>query len=390
MSLAPSLVLLQTPLHKLHLDLGAKMVPFAGYSMPVQYPGGLMSEHFHTRKSASLFDVSHMGQISLKGPNAAQALELLMPMDILGLAVNQQRYGLLTLENGGILDDLMVVNRNYIEQGDLFLVVNGACKAQDLAHIQQHIGHLCDIQYLNQHALLALQGPLAAQALSRLCSAPSDLVFMTGGYYSIDGFDCYITRSGYCGEDGFEISVHESHAENLALLLLLQPEVQMAGLGARNSLRLEAGLCLYGNDLDSNTNPVEANLCWALQKVRRQGGARAGGFIGEKAINQAFEALQNPNQQAQASIAQRVGLIALERIPVREPAPLMSEQGETIGVVSSGLLSPVLDKAIAMAYLPIEFCKIGSIVYAQVRDKKVAMQVCATPFVPHRYHRGLS
>lgn len=394
MSQATPLPLLKTPLYDLHLQLGAKMVPFAGYSMPVQYPSGLMTEHFHTRNSASLFDVSHMGQISLKGPKAAQALETLIPMDVLGLSLHQQRYGLLTLENGGILDDLMMVNRDYANQGDLFLIVNGACKATDLAHIQKHIGHLCEIEYLPEQALLALQGPLAASALARLCNAPAELVFMTGGYYTIDGFECYITRSGYSGEDGFEISVHQSHAENLALLLLSFEEVKAAGLGARNSLRLEAGLCLYGNDLNTNNNPVEANLTWALQKVRREGGLRAGGYIGDKAIDQAFKNLQTQSNTLPAAISEqvrkRVGLIALERIPVREPATLLSEAGEVLAQVDSGLLSPVLNQAIAMAYLPLAFSSVGTIVYAQVRDKKVAMQVCATPFVPHRYHRALA
>lgn len=392
MSSAAPLSLLKTPLYDLHLSLGAKMVPFAGYSMPVQYPSGLMAEHFQTRNSASLFDVSHMGQISLKGPEAAKALETLIPMDVLGLGLHQQRYGLLTLEDGGILDDLMMVNRGYNKEGDLFLIVNGACKQADLAHIQKHIGHLCEVEYWPQQALLALQGPLAASALARLCKAPEELVFMQGGFYNIKGFECYITRSGYSGEDGFEISVHENNASELASLLLAQPEVKPAGLGARNSLRLEAGLCLYGNDLSPSTNPVEANLTWALQKVRRQGGEREGSYIGAQAISQAFVQLEQQNKSPVATIAdqmrKRVGLIALDRIPVRESSNIVSESDEALGQVTSGLLSPVLNQAIAMAYLPLSYCAIGTIVYAQVRDKKVAMKVVATPFVPHRYHRG--
>ncbi|HRH16633.1 MAG TPA: glycine cleavage system aminomethyltransferase GcvT, partial [Aquabacterium sp.] len=268
--------LLKTPLHALHVELGAKMVPFGGYDMPVQYPTGILTEHKHTRAAAGLFDVSHMGQVLLKGAGADQALESLVPVDIVGLGLFKQRYALFTNDQGGILDDLMVTRR----ADDLFVVVNAACKAQDIAHLQQHIGSRCTVQPLPDQALLALQGPQAVTALARLNPGVNQLVFMTGGHFVLDGIDCFLTRSGYTGEDGFEISVPADQAEQLARALLAQPEVKPIGLGARNSLRLEAGLCLYGNDIDTTTTPVEAALNWAIQKVRRSGGAREGGFPG--------------------------------------------------------------------------------------------------------------
>jgi aminomethyltransferase len=385
--------LLKTPLYDLHLELGAKMVPFAGYQMPVQYPAGLMQEHKHTRLAAGLFDVSHMGQFSFRGTRAAEALERCIPADILGLGLHRQRYGLLTNETGGLLDDLMMVNRGVQEGNDLLMIVNGACKQSDLAHLLQHIGGECSLDYLADRALLALQGPKAAEALSRLCDAPSQLVFMQGGYFKIEGFDCYITRSGYTGEDGFEISVASAHAESLARLLLAQAEVLPVGLGARNSLRLEAGLCLYGNDLGPTTNPVNANLRWAIPKLRRAGGTRHGGYLGAAAIDQAFAQLARyeADPASQSDLGQaftlRVGLIGLERVPVREPAPLLNEQGTSIGAVCSGLLSPLLDQTIAMAYLPLAHAQLGHTVFAAVRSRLVPMRVCATPFVPNRYVR---
>ena len=272
--------LLKTPLHALHLELGARMVPFAGYEMPVQYQAGLIAEHRHTREAAGLFDVSHMGQLKLIGPDAAAALETLMPVDVQGLAENKQRYGLLLTDEGTIIDDLMFVNR-----GDhLFLIVNGACKAGDIAHMQARIGSRCLVQPLPDQALLALQGPQAVGALQRLVAGVEKLVFMTGGAFDWLGTPLYVTRSGYTGEDGFEISLPGERAEAFARALLAQPEVKPIGLGARNSLRLEAGLCLYGNDIDHTTSPVEAGLNWAMQKVRRSGGARAGGFPGAARI----------------------------------------------------------------------------------------------------------
>jgi aminomethyltransferase len=278
---APESELIKTPLHALHLELGARMVPFAGYSMPVQYPAGLMAEHRHTREAAGLFDISHMGQLRLSGPDAAAAFETLMPVDVIDLPAGKQRYGLLLEDQGGILDDLMFFNEG---NGSLFVIVNGACKVADIAHIQQKIGQRCQVQPLPDQALLALQGPQAAATLARLSPGIERFVFMTGGAVQIGGIAAFVTRSGYTGEDGFEISVAAKDAEALARLLLAQPEVKPIGLGARNSLRLEAGLCLYGSDIDTSTTPVEASLNWAIQKVRRTGGARAGGFPGAEKI----------------------------------------------------------------------------------------------------------
>jgi aminomethyltransferase len=370
--------LLKTPLHGLHVELGARMVPFAGYSMPVQYPSGLMAEHWHTREAAGLFDISHMGQLRLIGPGAAAAFETLMPVDVIGLAPGKQRYGLLLNDDGGILDDLMFFN-----EGDdsWFVIVNGACKQADVAHITAKIGDRCRIAPLPDQALLALQGPLAAPTLARLSPGIERFVFMTGGAVRIDGIAAFVTRSGYTGEDGFEISVAAADAQALARRLLAQPEVKPVGLGARNSLRLEAGLCLYGNDIDAATTPVEAALGWAVQKVRRAGGARAGGFPGAGKVLAQLDATQPIARK-------RVGLIAKERIPVREPAKLENMDGQAIGHVTSGLLSPTLDRPIAMAYVGTDYAAPGAEVFAIVRGKPVPMEVSATPFVPTRYYRG--
>ena len=368
--------LLTTPLHALHLELGARMVPFAGYSMPVQYKSGLIAEHKQVRESAGLFDVSHMGQLQLIGEGAAAALETLMPVDVQGLGVDKQRYGLLLTDEGTIIDDLMFVNR-----GDhLFLIVNGACKAGDIAHMQAHIGTRCQVKPLPEQALLALQGPQAVTALQRLVPGVQALVFMTGGAFTWQGTPLYITRSGYTGEDGFEISVPAAQAEALARAVLAQPEVKPIGLGARNSLRLEAGLCLYGNDIDTTTTPIEAGLNWAIQKVRRSGGARAGGFAGADAVLGQLDGTHKLERQ-------RIALVAKERVPVREPAVLENLDGQSIGQVTSGLLSPTLDKAIAMAYVKPGYATVGTELFAMVRGKPVPMVVVATPFVPTRYHR---
>lgn len=369
--------LLTTPLNALHLELGARMVPFAGYSMPVQYPAGLMAEHHHTRTAAGLFDVSHMGQLCLSGPDAAAAFETLIPVDVQGLGIGRQRYGLLLNDAGGIIDDLMFVNRG----DDLFVIVNGACKVGDIAHIQERIGHLCQVQPLPDQALLALQGPQAAAALGRLAPEVLSLVFMTGTAASIAGCDCYVTRSGYTGEDGFEISVPAAQAETLARALLAQPEVRPIGLGARNSLRLEAGLCLYGNDIDTTTTPPEAALNWAIQKVRRTGGARAGGFPGaDKVLAQ----IDDPALLTR----KRVGLVALERVPVREHTELQSLDGQRIGEVTSGLLGPTVDRPVAMGYVAPAYAALGTRLNAIVRGKAVPMEVAAMPFTTARYHRG--
>lgn len=369
--------LLHTPLHPLHTELGARMVPFAGYAMPVQYPAGLMAEHHHTRTAAGLFDVSHMGQLRLVGPDAATAFESLMPVDVIDLAVGKQRYGLLLNDEGGIIDDLMFVNRG----DDLFVIVNGACKVGDIAHMQARIGSRCQVIPLPDRGLLALQGPQAVNALQRLVPGVEKLVFMTGGAFTWQGADLFITRSGYTGEDGFEISVPGERAEAFARALLAEPEVKPVGLGARNSLRLEAGLCLYGNDIDTSTTPVEAALNWAMQKVRRTGGARAGGFPGAARVLAQLDGTD-------ALPRKRVGLIALERIPVREHTELQNTSGETIGEITSGLLGPSADKPVAMGYVSPAHAAIGTRVVAIVRGKPVPMEVSAMPFVPNRYFRG--
>jgi aminomethyltransferase len=345
--------------------------------MPVQYPAGLIAEHRQTRESAGLFDVSHMGQLRLAGADAAAAFESLMPVDVIGLPEGKQRYGLLLTDEGTIIDDLMFVNR-----GDhLFVVVNGACKAGDIAHMRSRIGSRCEIVPMPERALLALQGPKAVHALKRLVPGVEKLVFMTGGAFAWNGGELFITRSGYTGEDGFEISVHESQADALARALLAQPEVKPIGLGARNSLRLEAGLCLWGNDIDTTTTPVEAQLNWAMQKVRRTGGARAGGFPGaDKVLGQLDGTV--PLQR------KRVGLMALERVPVREHVGLQDRQGRRIGEVTSGLLAPTIDKPIAMGYVEAACAAAGTRVDAIVRGKPVAMEVTSMPFVPNRYYRG--
>nr|WP_255429439.1 glycine cleavage system aminomethyltransferase GcvT [Ramlibacter albus] len=353
------------------------MVPFAGYSMPVQYPAGLMAEHLHTRSSAGLFDVSHMGQLRLEGPEAATGFETLMPVDVIDLPVGKQRYGLLLTDEGTIIDDLMFFNRGK----DIFVIVNGACKAGDIAHIKAGIGSRCEVIPMPERGLLALQGPKAVDALKRLVPGVEKLVFMTGGEFQWQGKDLFITRSGYTGEDGFEISVHEDAADAFARALLSQPEVKPIGLGARNSLRLEAGLCLYGNDIDTTTTPVEAALNWAMQKVRRTGGARAGGFPGaDKVLGQL--AGSTPLER------KRVGLVALERVPVRDHTELQDDAGNKVGEVTSGLLGPSVDKPIAMAYVRSDLAANGTRLNAIVRGRKVPMEVTAMPFIPPNYHRG--
>ncbi|WP_374590740.1 glycine cleavage system aminomethyltransferase GcvT [Aquabacterium sp.] len=375
MSTESSSALLKTPLHALHVELGAKMVPFGGYDMPVQYATGILAEHKHTRTAAGLFDVSHMGQVLLKGTDASAALESLVPVDVVDLPVLKQRYALFTNEQGGILDDLMITRR----PDDLFVVVNAACKAQDIAHLQQHIGSRCTVQPLPDQALLALQGPQAVTALSRLNADVAQLTFMTGGFFTLAGIDTFLTRSGYTGEDGFEISVPAAQAEALARALLAQPEVKPIGLGARDTLRLEAGLCLYGHDITTETTPVEGALTWAIQKVRRAGGARAGGYPGAAVIDA---------QLANGTARKRVGLISAERMPVREGAQVISADGTEIGVVTSGSLGPTVNQPVALAYVTTPHAAIGTDVFAIVRDKRVPMRVTALPFTPNRYYRG--
>ena len=374
--------LLQTPLHELHVRLGARMVPFAGYAMPVQYPSGLMAEHKQCRDSAALFDVSHMGQVRLVGADAAAALETLVPMDVRGLGAGKQRYAFFTNASGGLLDDLMMVRPEpggaREAFGDLFLVVNAGCKDADIRHLVTHIGHRCAVVPMPERALLALQGPRAVQALARLNGAVAQLSFMTGGVFGLAGAVCFVTRSGYTGEDGFEISVPADKALELAEALLAQAEVKPAGLGARDTLRLEAGLCLYGHDIDEGTSPVEAGLTWAIQKVRRPGGEREGGYPGAELIG---------SQLTGSAHRKRVGLVALERVPVREGTTIVDAHGRKLGTVTSGTLAPTVNQPIAMAYLPIDHAQVQHEVYAEVRGKRVPMRVSPMPFNPHRYQR---
>ncbi|WP_417660330.1 glycine cleavage system aminomethyltransferase GcvT [Pseudomonas sp.] len=369
--------LAKTPLHALHLELGARMVPFAGYDMPVQYPLGVMKEHLQTRDQAGLFDVSHMGQLVLRGTNAAKALETLVPVDIIDLPVGMQRYAMFTNENGGILDDLMVAN---LGNDTLFLVVNAACKDQDLAHLRKHIGEQCEIESLfDSRALLALQGPKAVDVLSRLAPEVAKMTFMQFTQVRLLGVDCFVSRSGYTGEDGYEISVPNEHAETLARSLLAEPEVEAIGLGARDSLRLEAGLCLYGHDMSTSSTPIEASLLWAMSKPRRADGARAGGFPGAEQI---FA------QQQTGVASKRVGLLPQERVPVREGAEIVDADGNTIGTVTSGGFGPTLGAPVAMGYVQASHVPVGSDVWAIVRGKRVPMKVAKTPFVEQRYYRG--
>ena len=372
---APSAPLLQTPLHALHLELGARMVPFAGYEMPVQYPAGIIAEHRQCREAAALFDVSHMGQVRLVGDDAAAALETLVPQDIAGLGLLKQRYAFFTNDAGGLLDDLMVTRR----EGDLFLVVNAGCKDADIAHLQAQIGARCQVIPEPERALLALQGPKAVDALARLDAGVAALTFMTGGHFRLAGADCFVTRSGYTGEDGYEISVPAAQAVELARALLAQPEVAPAGLGARDTLRLEAGLCLYGHDIDTATTPVEAGLVWAIQKLRRPGGERAGGHPGAEVIG---------TQLTGGAARRRVGLVGLERLPVREGAPLLDAEGRRVGQVTSGTVGPSVGQPIAMGYVETALAAVGTALFAEVRGKRVPMQVAAMPFAPHRYFRG--
>ena len=367
--------LLHTPLHALHLELGARMVPFAGYAMPVQYPAGILAEHRQCRHEAALFDVSHMGQLMLKGPDAAAALETLVPVDVIDLPLNKQRYALFTNAQGGLLDDLMITHR---EDG-LFVIVNAACKDADLAHLREHIGGRCEIVTMFDRALLALQGPMAVHAIARLSPGIEKLTFMTGGFFEVAGVPCYVTRSGYTGEDGFEISVAAADADKLARALLAQPEVKPVGLGARDSLRLEAGLCLYGHDIGTTTTPVEAALTWAIQKVRRPGGEREGGYPGADVIGK---------QLTIGALSKRVGLVGLERAPVREGTVIVDAHGHKLGVVTSGTLAPTVNQPVAMAYLPVDHAIVAHEVYAEVRGKRLPMRVATMPFTPNRYYRG--
>ena len=364
----------RTPLFDLHVELGAKMVPFAGYEMPLQYRDGIIKEHLHTREHAGLFDVSHMGQIRLSGNDAA-ALETLVPVDLVGLAVNQQRYALFTNEDGGILDDLMITNSD----DHLFIVVNAACKEQDIEHLRIYLSDRCNIEVLSDRALLALQGPQAGGIMSRLAPELALLTFMRAARVNIGDADCLVTRSGYTGEDGFEISVAANKAQGLARTLLAQNEVKPIGLGARDSLRLEAGLCLYGHDIDATTSPIEANLGWAVSKARRNGGARPGGFPGAEVIL---------GQIKHGGRRKRVGIQPQGKAPVREGAELKTEDGETVGHVTSGGYGPTVGGPVSMGYVQTDHCAPGTKLEALVRGKLLPVRVVKLPFVTQHYYRG--
>lgn len=367
--------LAQTPLHALHLELGGKMVPFAGYAMPLHYPQGILKEHAHTRAGAALFDVSHMGQIQVAGANAAAALETLVPADVMDLTVNRQRYALFTNQAGGILDDLMITNA-----GDhWFLVVNAACKQQDLVYLKRQLAGKCELEELADCALLALQGPAAAKVMMRLAPPAAALVFMTAARVNIAGADCLVTRCGYTGEDGFEISLPGKQADILARLLLQQEEVAPAGLGARDSLRLEAGLCLYGHDLDTTTTPVEAGLGWAVSSVRREGCARAGGFPGAEIILR---------QLAEGTARARVGILSVDKVALREGTELFNGSGRQIGKITSGGYGATAERFVAMGYVDTAYAQPGTEVQAQVRDKPRPCRVAKLPFIERHYYRG--
>ena len=370
----------KTPLHALHVALGARMVPFAGYDMPVQYPAGVLKEHLHTRAAAGLFDVSHMGQIVIRAhsgryEDAALALETLVPVDILALKTGRQRYGVFTDDNGGIIDDLMIANR-----GDhLFVIVNAACKAADLAHLQKHIGDRCEITLLDR-ALVALQGPRAQAAIAELWAGLCEMKFMDVRDVGLHDVACLVSRSGYSGEDGFEISIPADKAETVVKWLLEHRDVQPIGLGARDSLRLEAGLCLYGNDIDATTSPVEAGLEWAIQKVRRNGGARAGAFPGAARILTELD---------HGTSRRRVGLKPEGKAPVRGHARLYADaEGKTeIGEVTSGGFGPSVDGPVAMGYVPAALAAPGTQIFAELRGKFLPVAVAALPFITPTYKR---
>jgi len=365
-------------LHDLHVALGGKMVPFAGYEMPVQYPAGVMTEHLHTRTAAGLFDVSHMGQVILRptGDMAAlvAAFEALMPVDVAGLAEGRQRYGLFTNETGGISDDLMFANR-----GDhLFVVVNAACKEADVAHMQAHLSAVATVEHITDRALLALQGPRAEAALAAWVPGVTEMRFMDVRVFDTLYGPMWVSRSGYTGEDGFEISVPEAGAEDLARSLLAVNGVMPIGLGARDSLRLEAGLCLYGHDIDTTTTPVEAGLTWAIQKVRRTGGARAGGFPGADRILR--ELTEGPERL-------RVGLLPQTRAPMREGTQLFDQGGTPLGEVTSGGFGPSVQAPVAMGYVAASHAAPGTLLEGEVRGKRLPVTVAPLPFHPTTYKR---
>ncbi len=368
---------LKTPLHSLHVQLGAKMVPFAGYQMPVSYPAGIMTEHRHCRDQAGLFDVSHMGQIDVHGHDIASHLETELPVDLIGLLPGRQKYALLLNEAGGIRDDLMVMHR-----GDHFrLVVNAACKQDDLAYLQDSLGDKLALTPREDLALLALQGPASPKVLLALGAEEAQLEkmkFLHVGDLKLKGIECVVSRSGYTGEDGFEISLPAGDAEMLAQAILDHPAAAPIGLGARDSLRMEAGLCLYGQDIDHATSPAEAGLKWAISAVRRRGGDRAGGFPGDERILE---------ELVSGASRRLVGLLPEGRAPMRAGTPLFTPEGNAAGKITSGGFGPTLASPISMGYVDIELAQPGTPLTGEVRGKQLPLAVAELPFVPQRYHR---
>ena len=369
----------RTPLYELHCELGAKLTEFAGYEMPVQYSLGILGEHQHTRTKAGLFDVSHMGQIILRGSSyqeTALALERAIPMDVLGLKVGRQRYGFLTTDGGGILDDLMFSNR----EDHIFVVLNAACKDSDIVHLRTLLEPEISIEVIENRALIALQGPASETVLSEFNSQISAMKFMDIETLSIAGAECWVSRSGYTGEDGFEISIPASAAQSVTKSILSKQEVEFIGLGARDSLRLEAGLCLYGHDIDKATTPVEAALTWAIQKVRRTHGERAGGFMGSEIISQQIET---------GTDKKRVGFLPQTRAPMREGIEIFATEvsKKVIGKITSGGFSPSLGYPIAMGYIASEFANSEDEFFGELRGKRVPVKVAKIPFVPLNFKR---
>jgi aminomethyltransferase len=359
-----------TPLDELHRSLKGKMVPFAGYAMPVQYPTGIIAEHRHTREKCSLFDVSHMGQLAIRGKDAAQALETLVTGDLREAPIGKTIYTLLTNDEGGIIDDLMVTT----QIDHLFLVVNAANKERDIAHLRSRLSSQFQIDVL-ERALLALQGPAAVTVLARFAPACRHMTFMTGSTVTIQDLPCYITRSGYTGEDGFEIAVEADKADALADLLLAESEVKPAGLGARDTLRLEAGLCLHGHDIDETTNPIEAGLAWTIGRRRRSDG----GFPGAENILK---------QIGGGTARKRVGIRLEGRAPAREHTEIVDQRGESVGHVTSGGFGPTANAAIAMGYVKTELAQPGIQLQLVVRGKPLKGEVVKLPFVEHHYYKG--
>ena len=369
----------KTPLNALHREFGAKLTEFAGYEMPVQYRLGILGEHQHTRKKAGLFDVSHMGQVILSGQSyeeTALALEKVLPMDVLGLEIGRQRYGFLTTDEGGILDDLMFSNR-----GDhIFVVLNAACKDSDIKYLRSLLEPNISINEIESRALIALQGPASEAVLGKYHPQIKNMKFMDVETLTIDGAECWISRSGYTGEDGFEISIPAEAAEPITRSILSNQNVEFIGLGARDSLRLEAGLCLYGHDIDQATTPVEASLTWAIQKARRSNGSRASGFIGSEIILK---------QLAGGTNKKRVGLLPQTRAPMREGVEIFATETskEAIGKITSGGYGPTVGYPIAMGYINSEYANSEDDLFGELRGKRVPVKVSNLPFVPLNFKR---